>query len=45
MLECAQNIDAAVSAVLNDLKDVTPDLGGKATTNRMGDAICEKLLA
>jgi 3-isopropylmalate dehydrogenase len=45
MLECARDIDSAVSEVLNELKDVTSDLGGTASTEKMGDAICQKLQA
>jgi len=45
MLECAREIDIAVSEVLNELKDVTSDLGGTASTEKMGDAICQKLQA
>jgi isocitrate/isopropylmalate dehydrogenase len=43
MLDCAKDIDTAVSEVLNELKDVTSVLGGSATTEKMGDAICDKL--
>lgn len=43
MLSCAREIDAAVSDVLDELKDVTPDLGGTASTEQMGEAICRKL--
>jgi 3-isopropylmalate dehydrogenase len=43
MLACAREIDSAVSDVLNELKDVTPDLGGTASTEQMGEAICRKL--
>jgi 3-isopropylmalate dehydrogenase len=45
MLACARDIDSAVYDVLNELKDVTPDLGGKASTEQMGEAICRRLSA
>jgi 3-isopropylmalate dehydrogenase len=35
----AQRIEAAVKAVIADGKHLTPDLGGKASTREMGDAI------
>jgi 3-isopropylmalate dehydrogenase len=35
----AQRIEAAVKAVIAEGKHLTPDLGGKASTNQMGDAI------
>src|SRR5688572_19762925 len=37
--KAAQIIDAAVDKVIAEAKDLTPDLGGKASTTRMGDAI------
>ncbi|HUK99501.1 MAG TPA: isocitrate/isopropylmalate family dehydrogenase [Nitrospirota bacterium] len=43
MLACAGDIDRAVEYVIEELIDVTPDLGGKASTEQMGDAICRKL--
>ncbi len=43
LLECAQNIEAAVLEVLGDPNSVTPDLGGKSSTDQMGEAICKKL--
>jgi len=43
MIACARDIDLAISDVLNELKDVTADLGGRATTEQMGVAICRKL--
>lgn len=43
LLDCAQDIDAAVTSILDEMIHVTPDLGGTATTNRMGEAICKKL--
>lgn len=35
----AQGIDAAVASVLGQGKVLTPDVGGKATTEKMGDAV------
>jgi 3-isopropylmalate dehydrogenase len=35
----ARRIEAAVKAVIADGKHLTPDLGGKASTREMGDAI------
>lgn len=43
LLACAQNVEAAVLQVLREAGSVTPDLGGTASTNRMGEAICQKL--
>jgi len=37
--EAARRIDAAVDRIIAEEKDLTVDLGGKATTSRMGDAI------
>jgi isocitrate dehydrogenase (NAD+) len=39
----AQNLEKAVSAVISEGKTVTYDLGGKAGTREMGDAIIDKL--
>lgn len=41
--EAARKVDAAVVAVINEKKHVTQDLGGKATTTQMTDAIVEKM--
>jgi 3-isopropylmalate dehydrogenase len=38
-VEAAQCIDAAVAKVIADAKEVTTDLGGSASTQKMGDAI------
>jgi 3-isopropylmalate dehydrogenase len=45
LLACARDIDRAVSGLLDELKDVTSDLGGTASTEQMGEAICRKILA
>jgi len=39
----AENIQKAVEQVLSEGVNVTPDLGGNASTSQMGDAICEML--
>jgi 3-isopropylmalate dehydrogenase len=38
-LEAASRIDAAVEKVIAEGKHLTTDLGGKASTTEMGDAI------
>ncbi len=38
-IEAAKRIDTAVDKVIADAKDLTADLGGTASTSRMGDAI------
>ena len=38
-LEAAKRIDAAVDKIIAEAKHLTPDLGGKASTTEMGDAI------
>jgi 3-isopropylmalate dehydrogenase len=38
-VESAQRIDAAVARVIAEAKHLTPDLGGKASTAQMGDAV------
>jgi len=38
-LAAAQRIEAAVEKVIAEAKSLTPDLGGKASTAQMGDAI------
>lgn len=42
-ITAALNIEKAIEAVLADKENVTPDLGGKATTSQMGEAICQAL--
>jgi 3-isopropylmalate dehydrogenase len=37
--EAAKRIDAAVEKIVAEGKSLTPDLGGKASTSQMGDAI------
>jgi isocitrate dehydrogenase (NAD+) len=39
----AQAVEKAVEEVLRERKEVTIDLGGRATTDRMTDAIISKL--
>ncbi|MDS1030204.1 tartrate dehydrogenase [Bacillota bacterium LX-D] len=36
-------VEKAITAVLTEGKYLTPDLGGKATTQQVGDAICAEL--
>ena len=43
LMAAARDMETAVLNVIQDMKDVTPDLGGNATTDAMGDAICRKL--
>ena len=38
-LEAAKRIDAAVDKIIAEAKHLTPDLGGTASTTKMGDAI------
>ena len=38
-LEAARRIEAAVDRVIAEARHLTPDLGGKASTTQMGDAI------
>jgi isocitrate dehydrogenase (NAD+) len=42
--DAAVRIESALSAVLADASNVTPDLGGTAGTRRMADSIVERLL-
>ncbi|HSK68685.1 MAG TPA: isocitrate/isopropylmalate dehydrogenase family protein [Candidatus Limnocylindria bacterium] len=44
-VRAAERIQEAVEATLREGRDVTPDLGGSASTQRMGEAICERLRA
>jgi len=39
----AARVEAAVHAILPDPASRTPDLGGKATTSEVADAVCRKL--
>lgn len=43
MRQAAADIEKAVDAVVAEKQCVTSDLGGKASTSEMGDAICRKL--
>jgi 3-isopropylmalate dehydrogenase len=43
-VEAAERIDAAMSNVIADAKMLTPDLGGKASTTQMGDAVAAAVL-
>ena len=43
-VQAAGDIDSAMAAVLARMKSVTPDLGGTATTEAMGEAVCRELL-
>lgn len=42
--EAANAIMKAIEEVLIEKQTLTPDLGGKATTEQFGDVICEKLV-
>ena len=42
-VKAAANIQKAVEEILSEGVNVTPDLGGKASTPQMGDAICQAL--
>jgi len=43
-VEAAERIETAVAKVIADAKTLTPDLGGKASTTQMGDAIATAIL-
>lgn len=43
MVKAAQDIDQAMSTILDEREFVTPDLGGKASTEEMGQEICKIL--
>jgi isocitrate/isopropylmalate dehydrogenase len=42
-IEAARRIERAVAGVLADPKLRTPDLGGRLTTQEMGEAVVERL--
>ncbi len=42
-IKAANDIQSAVEKVINELKAVTPDLGGNGSTSGMGEAICQAL--
>jgi 3-isopropylmalate dehydrogenase len=42
-IQASEDIVLGVEKVLNELKFVTPDLGGKASTEEMGTAICDAI--
>jgi 3-isopropylmalate dehydrogenase len=44
-LTAAASIDRAIDDVIATRTDLTPDLGGKASTSQMGDAIVERVVA
>jgi 3-isopropylmalate dehydrogenase len=41
--EAARLIDRAMDRVIAEAKVLTPDLGGRATTRQMGDAVASAL--
>jgi 3-isopropylmalate dehydrogenase len=43
-VEAAERIDAAMSNIIAEAKTLTPDLGGKASTTQMGDAVAAAVL-
>jgi 3-isopropylmalate dehydrogenase len=43
-VKAARGVEAAVDQVLSEFKTVTPDMGGTARTEEMGEAICEAIL-
>jgi len=40
-VQAARDIETAVDRVLSESNAVTPDMGGTAKTEEMGEAICE----
>ena len=42
-IQAAKDIEAGVEKILGEMVDVTPDLGGKATTEMMGESICKAI--
>ena len=43
-VEAAERMDAAMSKVIAEAETLTPDLGGKASTTQMGDAVAAAVL-
>lgn len=43
-IKAARDIELAIEKVLAEMKYVTPDLGGTASTDEMGKAICDAIL-
>ena len=43
-VEAAERIDAAMAKVIAEGKTLTPDLGGSASTTKMGDAVAAAVL-
>lgn len=43
-IKASDDIAICVKKILDDLQFVTPDLGGNATTEEMGEAICNEIL-
>ncbi len=43
MTAAARDIETAMTAVLDEMQAVTPDLGGKASTEQMGEDVCAKI--
>jgi len=42
-VQAAREVETAVTAVISEMKAVTPDLKGTASTDEMGDAVCQKI--
>ena len=43
LLQAAEDVQRGAAEVLAEMKTVTVDLGGSASTEEMGDAICQKI--
>jgi len=43
-IQAARDIETGMATVLAHMQSVTPDLGGTATTEEMGEAVCRALL-
>ena len=43
MVAAAKLVETAVNSVIEKLETVTPDLGGNAGTDEMGQAICREI--